>query len=118
MRRTACRLAGVLLVALAVVSTAASHPSAWRSSTASWYGPGLYGNTMACGGTLATSTNAVAHKTLRCGTRLVVCYRTRCVRTVVRDRGPFVAGRELDLAAGLAGQLRFRGVDRVRWRIG
>ncbi len=39
----------------------------------------------------------VAHKTLPCGTRLRVCYQRRCVRATVRDRGPYIAGRDYDL---------------------
>lgn len=81
--------------------------------TASWYGPGFYGHPMACGGRLATSTIGVAHRWLRCGTRLTICYRLRCSAAVVVDRGPFVRGRELDLTGGLAVRLRFGGVDRV-----
>jgi rare lipoprotein A (peptidoglycan hydrolase) len=85
------------------------------TALASWYGPGLYGNGLACGGTLRPSTNGVAHKTLACGTRLVVCYRKRCARTRVVDRGPYIAGRTFDLCAGLAKRLRFSGVDVVSW---
>jgi rare lipoprotein A len=75
---------------------------------ASAYGPGLYGNRLACGGRLTTRTVAVAHKTLRCGTRLRVCYRRRCVRARVRDRGPYVRGRTLDLTEGAVRRLGFR----------
>ena len=84
---------------------------------ASWFGPGLYGNGMACGGTLEPWTNGVAHRTLPCGTRLTVCYRWRCVRTRVVDRGPFVYTRTFDLAAGLAARLHFGGVHWVRWHL-
>jgi rare lipoprotein A len=89
-----------------------------RSAVASWYGPGLYGNTLACGGRLTTSTIGVAHRWLRCGTRLTICYRGRCARARVVDRGPYVGGREFDLTAGLAGWLRFSGVRTVYWRMG
>ncbi len=84
---------------------------------ASWFGPGLYGNSLACGGTLTPATNGVAHKSLPCGTRLTVCYLRRCVRTRVVDRGPFVGGRTFDLAAGLARRLHFTGVHVVRWHL-
>jgi hypothetical protein len=49
----------------------------------------------------------VAHKTLRCGTRVRVCYRGRCVRATVRDRGPYVPGREWDLDVRVQRALRF-----------
>jgi hypothetical protein len=57
----------------------------------------------------------VAHKTLRCGTRVRVCYRGRCVRAVVRDRGPYVPGREWDLDVRVQRALVFPyGVAGVR----
>ena len=45
---------------------------------ASSYGPGLYGNRLACGWRLWPTTIAVAHRSLRCGQPLRVCWRTRC----------------------------------------
>jgi peptidoglycan lytic transglycosylase len=99
----------VLAASLALASTASAY-----SATASWFGPGLYGNSMACGGTLTPYTNGVAHKSLRCGTRLTVCYRHRCRATRVVDRGPYVGSRQFDLAAGLARSLGFSGVKTIR----
>lgn len=43
-----------------------------------------------------------AHRTLAFGTRLRVCLRERCVVVRVNDRGPFMAGRSLDLSEGAA----------------
>ncbi|HYP47954.1 MAG TPA: septal ring lytic transglycosylase RlpA family protein [Thermoleophilaceae bacterium] len=71
----------------------------YRRSFASWYGPGLYGNGLACGGRLGYGTLGVAHKSLPCGTRLTIRNRGRSVTVRVVDRGPFVAGREFDLTA-------------------
>jgi hypothetical protein len=85
---------------------------------ASWYGPGLYGNTMACGGVLTPSSMVVAHRTLPCFTRVLVCYRGRCVQAVVQDRGPFIAGRDIDLGPGVATALGFGGVAPVRLIVG
>lgn len=85
--------------------------------TASWYGPGFYGNRTACGQVLRRETKGVAHRTLPCGTKLVIAYGGRFVRTRVIDRGPFVKRnyeRDWDLTAALASKLRFGGVDRVR----
>src|SRR4051794_8472099 len=42
-------------------------------AVASWYGPGLYGNHLACGGTLTPGTFGVAHKALACGTKIRLC---------------------------------------------
>lgn len=87
-----------------------------HAALASWYGPGLYGNPLACGGTLTRSLVGVAHRSLACGTRLVVCYRGRCSRATVVDRGPYVAGRDFDLTGALASRLGFGGVDVIHWR--
>ncbi len=81
----------------------------YRAAYASWYGPGLYGNPLACGGTLDGGTLGVAHKTLPCGTKVTLKRGKRTVRVPVVDRGPFVAGREYDLTAATAQRLGFTG---------
>jgi rare lipoprotein A len=81
----------------------------YRSAYASWYGPGLYGNRLGCGGTLSTGSLGVAHKSLPCGTRVTLRKGNRVVRVRVIDRGPYVGGREFDLTAATAQRLRFRG---------
>jgi rare lipoprotein A (peptidoglycan hydrolase) len=65
---------------------------------ASWYGPGFYGNRTACGQTYTPEIIGVAHRTLRCGTLLVLEYRGRTLTVPVIDRGPYIAGRTLDLS--------------------
>jgi len=88
-----------------------------RRHLASWYGPGFFGNTTACGQTLRRKTRGVAHRSLPCGTRVVVSYGGRLVRTRVIDRGPYVKRRyerDWDLTEALAKRLRFSGVDHVR----
>ncbi len=86
----------------------------FRPAGASYYGPGLYGNGVACGGTLRPDTIGVAHKSLPCGTKLTIRYGHRTVKNVkVIDRGPYVAGRELDLTAALRNKLGFGGVGTV-----
>ena len=81
----------------------------YRFAHASWYGPGLYGNRLGCGGTLAPGRLGVAHKTLPCGSRVMLRHRGRNVRVRVIDRGPYVGGREYDLTEATARKLRFRG---------
>jgi rare lipoprotein A len=81
----------------------------YRWASASWYGPGLYGNRLGCGGTLTTGRVGVAHKTLPCGTKLRLRHRGRTVSVRVIDRGPYVGGREYDLTEATARKLRFRG---------
>jgi rare lipoprotein A len=89
----------------------------WRTARASWYGPGFYGNTMAGGGKLTPSSMVVAHRSLPFGTRLEVSYRGRSVTAVVRDRGPFIAGRTFDLGPGTAKALGFSGVGTIKYRV-
>ncbi len=75
--------------------------------TASWYGPGFYENRLPCWRWLEASgepvqflpdTWGVAHKTLPCGTMVTLAHGTNVVTVPVVDRGPYVAGRELDLS--------------------
>lgn len=49
----------------------------------------------------------VAHKTLPCGSRVRFCFRGRCVKATVRDRGPYIAGRTWDLDVRLQRALGF-----------
>lgn len=81
----------------------------YRTAAASWYGPGLYGNRLACGGTLTPGRLGVANKSLPCGARVTLRHGSRTVRVPVVDRGPYVAGREFDLTEATAARLRFRG---------
>ena len=87
---------------------------------ASWYGPGLYGNGTACGKvTLRPSTIGLAHKTLPCGTRVLIGFRGKYIIAPVIDRGPYIAGRTWDLttAAAKAVGLISAGVGNVRHAI-
>jgi rare lipoprotein A (peptidoglycan hydrolase) len=72
---------------------------------ASYYGPGFYGNTTACGQTLTKKMIGVAHKKLPCGSRVVFAYRGRWARATVIDRGPYIGGRTWDLTQRLAKRL-------------
>jgi rare lipoprotein A len=81
----------------------------YRSALASWYGPGLFGNKLGCGGTLQVGSVGVANKSLPCGTKVTFRHRGRVVRVPVIDRGPYVGGREYDLTAATARKLGFNG---------
>lgn len=85
----------------------------FRKSHASYFGPGLYGSALACGGRLSPSTKGVAHKTLPCGTRVTLRYGGRQVTAKVVDRGPYIAGREWDLTTATRNQLGFGDVGQV-----
>jgi rare lipoprotein A len=79
----------------------------YRTSFVSWYGPGFYGHRTACGGTLTAGTQGVANKTLPCGTRVTLHYRSSTVTVPVIDRGPYVSGREYDLTGATKSRLHF-----------
>ena len=85
----------------------------YRHAYASWYGPGLFGGHLACGGTLTPGTLGVANKTLPCGTKVTFMYGGRTVTATVDDRGPFVAGRTWDLNQNTAAALGMGGVATV-----
>jgi rare lipoprotein A len=81
----------------------------YRRALASWYGPGLFGNKLGCGGTLSAGSLGVANKSLPCGTKVTIRHRGRVLRVPVIDRGPYVGGREYDLTEATAQRLGFEG---------
>jgi hypothetical protein len=87
--------------------------TSYRQAGASYYGPGLYGNGVACGGTLMPGTLGVANKTLPCGTEVKLRYHGHTVTVPVIDRGPYVAGRDYDLTEATKERLGFLGVGTV-----
>lgn len=108
-RRKALRVTGVV-----DKSTAKELTASMPRSLATWYGPGLYGNTTACGQTLRPSTVGVAHKTLPCGTKVTFAHGGRFLVTRVIDRGPFNPGYTWDLTNGAREALGFDGSGDVR----
>jgi hypothetical protein len=98
--------------ALAVSSTKrVGRLNVYQLANASWYGGG---GSLACGGELTSSTLGVAHKTLPCGTMITLRYGGHTIRVPVIDRGPYVAGRELDLTEATKRALGF-GSTGVVW---
>jgi rare lipoprotein A len=85
----------------------------YRAAAASWYGPGLYGNKLACGGTLTPGTLGVANKTLPCGTKVTLRYHGHMATVPVVDRGPYAAGRVYDLTAATKSKLHFGSTGTV-----
>lgn len=86
----------------------------YRKDHASYYGPGFYGNTTACGQTLRRGTVGVAHKRIRCGAKIRFHYRGTTRRITVIDRGPYIAGRRWDLTNAARKRLGFpRGTDDI-----
>jgi rare lipoprotein A len=82
--------------------------------TASWYGPGFWGNRTACGQRLKTSTIGVAHKKLPCGTKVVFKKGNRYVHATVIDRGPYVHGRTWDLTRRAAREIGMTETETVQ----
>ena len=85
----------------------------YRPASASWYGPGFYGNRTACGQTLTPSTLGVANKSMPCGTKLTLRHGSRSVRVKVIDRGPFAGNREFDLTGATKNRLNFGSTGTV-----
>jgi rare lipoprotein A len=81
----------------------------YESGIASTYGEGdgFEGNRTACGQVFHTAVVQIAHKSLPCGTlvRVEDTANGRTVDAQVTDRGPYVAGRIVDLSWGAFQQL-------------
>lgn len=80
--------------------------AAIRSHTgeASWYGPGFNGKKTASGEIFDDSKLTAAHKTLPLGTKARVTRLSTgdSVDVDINDRGPFIAGRIIDLSKAAA----------------
>jgi rare lipoprotein A (peptidoglycan hydrolase) len=85
----------------------------WTRQRATWYGPGFFGNRTACGRRLRRETMGVAHRTLPCGSTVMLRYRGRYVRTKVIDRGPYANHAKWDLTQATAEALRFEYTDSI-----
>ncbi len=74
---------------------------------ASWYGPGFKGSRTASGEKFDPKALTAAHPTLPFGTLVEVSRqdKKKSVIVVVTDRGPYVAGRSIDLSRAAARRL-------------
>lgn len=85
---------------------------------ASFYGPGFYGHRTASGEVLRPGTLTAAHPSLPFGScvRVTVVESGKSVQVRINDRGPFTAGRIIDVSETAARELGMvgRGVVRVR----
>jgi rare lipoprotein A len=103
--RRAKKLAWVLLVAcVAACATRAPDGPARTTAVASWYGPGFHGRRTASGERYDQHELTAAHRTWPLGTpvRVTDLQSGRSVVVRINDRGPYVAGREIDLSYGAA----------------
>jgi rare lipoprotein A (peptidoglycan hydrolase) len=96
---------GALASTSAVASTPSVTLSVYEPVTATWYGPGFYGNKTACGETMTTTIVGVADRALPCGTPVTVTYNGTTLTLPVIDRGPFSGGATLDLTHAAAQEL-------------
>jgi len=104
--RVMCLAFVVSVLALASCAHAPmeAKPGLAYTAVASWYGPGFHGRRTASGEVFDQEGMTAAHRTFPFGTRLRVTNpkTARSVCVVINDRGPFVAGREIDLSKGAA----------------
>ena len=83
-------------------------PGSWTVyKAATWYGPGFWGRSTACGTILTPQTLGVAHRKLPCGTQVTFTYGSASVTATVIDRGPFHKGYAWDLTKKVAKRLGF-----------
>src|SRR3954447_977366 len=94
-------------------STQQARSADYQPVKATWYGPGLYGNQLACGGRLAHRTLGVAHKSLPCGTKVALRYHGHTVVVPVIDRGPYARGVSYDLTEATAKKLGMTETSRL-----
>lgn len=91
----------------------ATRLTVYERAIATWYGPGFFGRTTACGIELAETTLGVAHRELPCGTRVQIAYRGRTIVAPVIDRGPYANDADWDLTQASAQQLGMTGTSRI-----
>ena len=85
-----------------------------HAEVASIYGGpgGLCGSRTANGERVNCAAMTAAHRTLPFGTMLKVCHNG-CVVVRINDRGPFVAGRHIDLTPAAARAIGLHDTGRV-----
>jgi rare lipoprotein A len=95
------------------------HAGAHQEGVASWYGPGFAGRTTANGEVFDPSMLTAAHRTLPFGTRVLVTNLSngRNVEVRINDRGPFKAGRVIDLSRAAAEHIGMLGSGTARVRL-
>lgn len=97
----------------AQAASAVARVTVYRSVTATWYGPGFYGNRTACGQRLTTRTLGVAHRTLPCGAKVAIRVNGRSATVPVIDRGPYARGVAYDLTSATARHLGVTATSRI-----
>ena len=88
-----------------------------QTMLASYYGRELEGWPMASGEPFDADAYTAAHKRLPFGTELEVAYAGESVRVTVTDRGPYEAGRDLDLSLAAAQEIGLTGPGEAPVRV-
>jgi hypothetical protein len=89
-------------------------PAAPGKALATWFGPGFYGHSTACGQTMSPTLVGVASRTLPCGTLVQVGYHGHLLTVPVLDRGPYGhSGAVWDLTTGAARALAIKDTVRI-----
>jgi rare lipoprotein A len=89
-----------------------------KVALATWFGPGFYGQTTACGQMLTPAVVGVANRTLPCGTLVEFGYKGRSAIVPVIDRGPYAHnGAQWDLTSGAAAALGMSDTARLHAKI-
>jgi rare lipoprotein A len=102
-----------------VASASAPTPTTvHKVALATWFGPGFYGQTTACGQTLTPAVVGVANRTLPCGTLVKFSFRGHAAVIPVIDRGPYAHnGAQWDLTSGAASALGMTDTARLAARV-
>ncbi|WP_428977759.1 septal ring lytic transglycosylase RlpA family protein [Lichenibacterium minor] len=100
---------------VASAAEAHTHRSARGGGLASWYGPGFGGHRTASGERFNAGAFTAAHRFLPFGSQVRVTSRRTGRSIVVRinDRGPFAAGRIIDLTPAASRALGMQGTEPV-----
>lgn len=90
-------------------------PDPYQYGIASWYGPGFHGRMAASGEIYNMYDMTAAHRTLPLHTLVRVVHQRTGNSVVVRinDRGPYVAGRTLDLSWRAREKLGMAGIGAI-----
>jgi rare lipoprotein A (peptidoglycan hydrolase) len=94
---------------------AAAKPA--RTALATWFGPGFYGEQTACGQIMTPTIVGVAHRTLPCGTLVLIAYRGHHLTVPVLDRGPYSNGAGGQVPVGAAQALGIADTVRISARV-
>ena len=103
------RICVVLFLLISSISTASA-------ASISYYGgrDGLCGNKTASGQIFNCNAMTCAHRTLKFGTRVKITVGKRSAICTVNDRGPFVAGRVLDVSPAVKRKLNMGDTAEAR----